>query len=136
MPFVVDCSVALSWYFSDESNDRTRDLRERLIEESIHVPCLWPIEITNAVLAALRRNRVTDDEIPDLLRDLQELPDEIDRETDSMVWEYSFGLAKQFNLSVYDATYMELAVRRKMPMATLDKALARACQEADIEVLT
>lgn len=136
MPFVIDCSVALSWYFSDEINDRTQALRDQLVNESIHVPCLWPIEITNVVLAALRQNRITDDELPDLLDDLRELPDEIDRETDSMVWDESFHLAKQFNLSIYDATYMELAVRRELPIATLDKGLAKACQEADINILT
>lgn len=136
MPFVMDCSVALSWYFADEISVRTQALRDRLVDESIHVPNLWPIEITNVVLAALRRNRITDDELPDLLGDLRELPDEIDRETDSMVWEASFQLATQFNLSIYDATYLELAGRKQLPLATLDKALARACQEANINVLT
>lgn len=135
MSFVMDCSVALSWYFSDEATDSTQALRERLVEESIYVPSLWPLEVTNAVLEALRRKRVTENELPGLLADLRQLPDEIDRETDSMVWEDSFDLAKRFGLSVYDATYLELAVRKELPIATLDKALAKASLEAGVRVL-
>ena len=135
MSFVMDCSIALSWYFSDEATDSTQALRERLVEASIHVPSLWPLEVTNALLAALRRKRITETELQGLLTDLRQLPDEIDRETDSMVWEDSFYLAKQFNLSIYDATYLELAVRKELPIATLDKALANASLEAGVTVL-
>ncbi len=135
MSFVMDCSIALSWYFSDEATDSTQSLRDRLIEATIHVPSLWPLEVTNALLAALRRKRISESEIPDLLIDLRQLPDEIDRETDSMVWEDSFYLAKQNSLSIYDATYLELALRKKLPLATLDKALAKASLVAGVKVL-
>ena len=93
------------------------------------------LEVTNALLAALRRKRISESEIPDLLIDLRQLPDEIDRETDSMVWEGSFYLAKQYGLSIYDATYLELALRKKLPIATLDKALVKASLVAGVEVL-
>ena len=135
MAFILDCSVALSWYFMDEETEQTHALREQLIEKSIHVPALWPLEITNVVLAALRRKRISNEDLPELLGDLRELPDEIDRETDAMVWDDTFQLARQFNLSVYDATYLELAIRKKLPIATLDKRLAKACNEAELDLL-
>ena len=95
----------------------------------------WQLWTGIRILAALRRKRITETELQSLLTDLRQLPDEIDRETDSMVWEGSFYLAKQFGLTVYDATYLELAVRKELPIATLDKALANASLEAGVTVL-
>jgi len=135
MSFVMDCSVTLSWYFSDELTERSSALRERLADEMIYVPALWPLEITNALLAALRRGRISESDLPPLLADLRELPDDVDRETDSMVWDRSIRIAQEYDLTVYDATYLELAMRRDVPIATLDKALAKASKLAAVEVL-
>lgn len=131
----MDCSIPLSSYFSDEGKDSTHALRERLIEANMHIPSLWPLEVINAVLAALRRKRVTEVELPALLADLRQLPDEIDRETDSMVWDDSFYLTKRFGLPVCDARHLELAMRKELPIATLDKALANASIKAGVNVL-
>jgi len=136
MPFVLDCSVALSWYFKDEATEQTNELRERIVEEHIFVPALWPLEITNALLAACRRKRIVKNDLNKILTDLRELPSEVDRETDAMVWDNSLHLAQQHNLSIYDATYLELALRKKISIATLDKELVRASNSAGVNVLT
>ncbi len=132
MAFVLDCSITLSWYFRDEGSVQTDALLERLIDEEIFVPALWPLEVTNALLAALRRNRIDETELAGLLGDLRDLPSEIDSETDVMVWDHSLALARRYGLSVYDATYLELAIRKEVPLATVDRALARAADEAGV----
>ncbi len=136
MAFVLDCSVALSWYFKDEATDRTNELRERIMEEQLFVPALWPLEITNALLAAYRRKRIVKNDLANILSDLRELPSEVDRETDAMVWEHSLHLAQRHRLSIYNATYLELALRKQASIATLDKELIRASKSAGVKVLT
>jgi predicted nucleic acid-binding protein len=131
----MDCSLALSWYFRDEITEQSNTLRERFVDEMVYVPALWPLEITNALLAALRRDRISESDLPLLLADLRELPDDVDRETDTMVWDHSIRIAQQYGLTIYDATYLELAMRKDVPIATLDKALAKACKLAAVEVL-
>lgn len=135
MEFVLDCSVAISWYFADEKTDKTDQLRDKLVEGVIFVPLLWSMEVCNVVSVAYRRGRITTEEVPKLLADLKDLPDEIDNETEAMVWQHSFQLAQKHKLSVYDAVYLELAIRKKTPLATLDRRLKEACFAADVKVL-
>lgn len=135
MEFVLDCSVAISWYFADEKTERTDKLRDQLVDEVIIVPLLWSMEVCNVLAVACRRGRITGEEALKLLDDLKYLPDEVDNETEAMVWQYSFQLAQQHNLSVYDAVYLELAIRKKCPLATLDGRLKEACFAADVKVI-
>jgi predicted nucleic acid-binding protein len=135
MAFVVDASVTLAWYFPDEASDKTDSLRERLVAEGVHVPAHWSLEVTNALLAARHRGRIKPREMKQVLRDLRRLAEEVDPETERMAWSATVDLAEQYRLTTYDAAYLELALRKALPLATLDAALAAAAGKAGVAVL-
>ena len=135
MPFVLDCSVTMAWVFSDESSPRTDRLRESLIEDSAIVPAIWPIEVGNVLLVATRRGRMKAQDWSRIEMDLETLPIEIDTDSCHRVLTSVLPVAHTHNLSVYDAMYLELAQRRRLPMATLDSQLAQAGQAANIKIL-
>jgi predicted nucleic acid-binding protein len=136
MAFVADASIALAWYFKDEATKRTEALRDSLQFEELYVPSHWALEVTNALTAAWRRGRVSGQELRFLLTDLRALPSEVDRHTDQMAWSSIVDLAETHNLTTYDAAYLELAARRSVPLATLDKALAAAAEVSGVQILT
>ncbi len=133
MAFVLDCSVAMAWVFPDEATDATDWLRDSLAEGRAFVPSLWPVEVGNVLLTATRRGRIRVDEWPEICADIGALPIEIDPVTTSRVWGVSLELAQTQKLSVYDAMYLELALRLQLPLATLDHALRNAAQAVGIE---
>lgn len=135
MAFVADASIALAWYFKDEATEKTEILREKLQSEELYVPSHWPLEVTNALLAAQRRGRVSSDELRHLIADLRALPSEVDRHTDQTAWSSTIDLAEIHNLTAYDAAYLELAARRSVSLATLNKALAAAALASGVQVL-
>ena len=132
MAFVLDCSVTMAWIFRDEATEATDRLREGLLDTRAFVPALWPIETANALLAATRRGRVAQDEWPGIRAHLDALPIEVDPVSASRTWGAALDLANTHALSVYDAMYLELAVRMQMPLATLDRALLEAAQSAGV----
>ena len=132
MAFVLDCSVTMAWIFRDEATEATDRLREALLGTRAFVPALWPIEAANALLAATRRGPVAQDEWPGILAHLDALPIEVDPMCASRTWSAALDLADAHALSVYDAMYLELAVRMQMPLATLDRVLLGAAQSAGV----
>lgn len=134
MPFVLDCSLTMAWVFPDEATDATDALRESLVNDVAAVPALWPVEVGNVLLVATRRRRIRVQDWKRIQRDLASLPIEIDTETPKRAWSAIMPLAWKYKLSVYDAAYLELAVRLKLPLATLDKELRTACRAAKVEV--
>ena len=128
MPFVLDCSVTMAWMFRDEATDATDRLRDMLDENRALVPALWPTETANALLAATRRKRIKREEWPRLRTQLNALPIDIDPVSAARAWGPALDLAAVHDLTVYDATYLELAMRRGLPLATLDRALGAAAQ--------
>lgn len=135
MPFVLDCSVTMAWLFSDEASEATDSLRESMVSDSAVVPVLWPIEVGNVLLVATRRGRINIDEWSRIRVDLDNLPIEIDSESYKRVLDTVLPLAYENNLSVYDAMYLELAMRLKLPLATLDKSLIAAGTKLGTEIL-
>jgi len=135
MAFVVDASVTLSWYFPDEATDHTDALRERLLSDALHVPAHWSLEVTNALLTARRRGSIKPRELKNILGDLSQLADEVDTHTDRMAWSATVALAEKHGLTTYDAAYLELALRKALPLATLDEALAAAARKAGVAIL-
>lgn len=133
MAFVLDCSVTMAWVFPDEATDATDRLRGSLVEGRAFVPSLWPVEVGNALLTATRRGRIRVDEWTEIRADLEALPIEIEPVTTSRVWGVSLELAQAHQLSVYDAMYLELALRLQLPLATLDRALRNVAQAVGIE---
>ena len=133
MAFVLDCSVALAWLFPDEATDVTDRLRGSLAEGRAFVPALWPIEVANVLLVATRRGRVDSEEWEQLYANLEALPIEIDPVSPSRVWGKTLQLANAHRLSVDDAMYLELALRMRLPLATLDRALGEAARTEGLE---
>ena len=132
MAFVLDCSVAMAWVFPDEATESTGRLRDSLIDGRAFVPSLWPVEVASVLLAATRRGRLGAEEWPRVCASLEALPIEIDQVSMSRTWGAVLDLAVEHRLSAYDAMYLELALRMRLPLATLDRALAAAVRAAGV----
>ena len=126
----------MAWVFADEATQETDRLRDSLIGGRVFVPALWPIEVGNVLWVANSRGRITRDEWKRVRNSLKALPVEIEPVSASRVWEAVLMLADEHGLSVYDAMYLELALRMQLPLATLDRTLAAAAIAAGIEVPT
>jgi predicted nucleic acid-binding protein len=135
MDFVLDCSVTMAWIFPDEANQSTDALLESLLKNSAVVPVLWPIEVGNVLLVATRRGRITEDDWPRIRDDLNALPIDIDVESYARVIDTVLPIANAHKLSVYDAMYLELALRLRLPLATLDQKLISASKRAGVKII-
>lgn len=135
MAFVLDCSVALAWVLPDEGSVYADGLLDRLVAEGAVVPPVWPLEVGNVLLTALRQRRIRQAELEPIIERLARLPIEIDIGATDHALAAVLLLAGQHGLTTYDASYLELAQRRKLPLATLDKQLRAACRAAKVEVL-
>ena len=119
----MDSSATIAWFIPDERAAEGEQLLDLVTEEGAIVPNLWPLEIANALLVAVRRERVSRAHCEHALTVLSRLPIEIDVETTAQAWGPILELAAHFGLSVYDACYLELAQRRELPLASLDRKL-------------
>lgn len=128
---VVDASVALTWLFDDESDVRADAAIAALAHEGGFVPQHWHYEIRNGLLVAVRRNRLSRDDLTERLRSLAGLPVTTDFESNLNA---TLGLAIEHGLTFYDALYLELAMRLGLPLATLDGDLDHAARAAGVRV--
>jgi predicted nucleic acid-binding protein len=135
MPFVLDSSVALTWILPDERREEVDLLCDRLATESAVVPPVWPLEVGNVLLVAVRRGRITQNEMDEALGYLRALPVEVDTSSWEEALKECLVMAAKFGLTTYDASYVELARRRGLPLASLDRRLREACGTAGVEVL-
>jgi predicted nucleic acid-binding protein len=127
--FVVDASATLPWRFQDEATPWTEALLDRLkYGEEVRVPAHWPLEVTNSLLTARRRGRVTAEQIKEFIEDLAALCIRIDAPASPAQWPGILAIAEQQHLTAYDAAYLELARRCNLPLATLDGDLRQAAQ--------
>ncbi len=135
MAFVLDCSLTLAWVFRDQATKDTDRLLESLVDGRAFAPALWPIDVANAFLVATRRGSVESSEWPWIRHVLETLPITIDPVSGPHVWDAVVDTARAADVSVYDAMYVELAQRMRLPLATLDGALAAAARAAGVEAL-
>lgn len=135
MSFVLDSAVALGWCFEDERTPEHLSLLERLTEAGATAPALWPLEVLNGLAMAEKRGRLDRTHRHRLARLLRELPIAIDAETAEQAWTETAALAERFQLTLYDASYLELAQRTGQPLATLDQALRKAARELGVRLL-
>jgi predicted nucleic acid-binding protein len=132
---VIDASLTLAWYFDDESTSATDRVLDQVSEGGAIVPSLWRLEVANALQSALRRKRITSVYRDESLAELATMAISIDADTDTYGWTTTLRLADRFDLTVYDATYLELAQRRSLPLATLDNSLRQAAIALNISLL-
>lgn len=135
MPIVLDASVALSWCFADESSSESEAILDRLRSERAVVPQHWPVEVTNVLLVAERRNRLNPSQSAAFTQLLEALAIEIDLHTGARVSESWLSLGREYQLSAYDAAYLDLAIRRGMPLATRDQRLREAAANAGVPLI-
>ena len=134
--FVLDCSVAASFFFEDEASPATEALLERLEVEGAIVPTLWRLELGNMLLQAERRHRIRSASLPSILDLATRLPIVTDSQTDDRALREIFALAQQEGLTTYDASYLELAMRRNIDLATRDKQLIRAASRVGVTTIS
>jgi predicted nucleic acid-binding protein len=132
--FVLDCSVTMAWYFRDEATAYANAVRKSLSRAGALVPALWPLEVANILIMGERRQRSTEAEVSRWLRYLQLLPIRLDDETASRAWSDILHVARSYELSAYDASYLELAIRLGLPLASLDDKLKAAAASAGVSM--
>jgi|SRR4029077_5180886 len=132
---ILDSSVTVAWFMPDEDTAESRAVLHEVIENGAVVPIHWLIEVGNALLVAMRGRRISPEKRRDALAQLIRLTITTDRQTADEAWGISLDLADRFGLTLYDACYLELALRRDLPLATLDKDLRKAAKALDIPLL-
>ena len=130
MPLVVDASVALAWCFADEENDLASRALEVAATQGMLVPSLWLYEIANVLFLGVRRDRLGPGDLPQVIGLFERLQiTAVDLALDDLVGEVA-SLALEHGLSVYDASYLFLALRERAPIATADRRLLAAAEAA------
>ena len=130
MPFVIHNSVVSGWYLENQATPYTQAIAQRLQQDNALAPALWELELVNVLRTACLRQRMTAQHAQQTLLHLARLPIEVDRAP--VLPSELLGLALRFGLSSYDATYLELALRRQLPLATQDAALRDAALAAGV----
>ncbi len=133
--FVVDNSVVMSWCFKDENNHYADIVLNKLMEASAIVPTIWPLEVVNVLLVAERKKRLTQSDSIRFITLLNQLPIFVEHEQASRMMKELLALARTGNLSSYDASYLDLAMKNGCPIATLDKKLIEAAKKIDVPIL-
>jgi predicted nucleic acid-binding protein len=133
--FVIDASVALAWCFDDEATEATRALLDRFENEQAEVPSLWRLELANALAVGERNKRITPARTSQFIALIGELPIVIDEQTPNVALSTVLDLARSERLSAYDASYLELAMRRGVPLATKDNDIVQAARRVGVTLL-
>jgi predicted nucleic acid-binding protein len=131
MPFVLDASVVHDWALG-ERHPTAGAIRDRLNTDSALATSLWWFEVRNGLIMAERRRRSSEEYSAAFLRRLLQFPVTIDHTPNEAT---VMALARRHRLTVYDASYLELALREALPLATLDGSLATAARQEGVEVL-
>ena len=132
--FVLDCSVTMAWCFEDQANDYTEKVLESLSKTTAIVPHLWILEVTNVLLMAERRKKITPSESSRFFELLNQLPIMIATEKESRLDETFISLGRTYQLSSYDSSYLHLAMGDGLPLATRDKSLMAACKKSGVKI--
>ena len=134
-PFIVDASVVVAWVHPAQATPETEAMLQAVSDGAVvEVPALWPLEVANALVSLTRRSRLTEDERAKALGWLRALPVKLDHEMASLGFTKLSELASEYTLSVYDAAYLELALRRKLPLGCKDGPLREAAKKAGVKL--
>ncbi len=132
-PIVVDASVTMAWCFEDESTPQTEAVLDRVVSGGAVVPPLWTTEVTNVLVVAERRGRLSEAQSMRFTSLLSQLP--ITVAVDSPSASALLALARNHGLTAYDSTYLWLAASRGLSLATLDVPLRTACTAAGVPTM-
>jgi len=132
---VLDTSATLAFILEDERSLASMALFESISRLDASVPNLWPYEVANSLTYAMRRGRISMDTRSAALMNLTKLAITIDTCDLDGIWLATVALADLYQLTIYDAAYLELAQRKRVPLATLDDALTRACKASGVPLI-
>lgn len=133
--FIIDCSVTMVWCFPDEATPASSRLQDRLADETALVPAHWFLEVTNVLAMAENRKRITAAQSTEFLSLLETLDIEVDDEAARRAFAHLLPLCRSHRLTSYDAAYLELALRRRLPLASLDVELRKGARALGVELL-
>ena len=133
MPFVLDASVTLAWCFEDEATPRTEAILDLLADDSAIAPALWELAVSNVLLLAERRGRLTESQSARFVALLAQLPILVD--TASVDMGSVLAVGRRHQLTAYDSAYLVLAQREGLPLATSDEKLQAAAQAAGVPLV-
>lgn len=132
--FVLDNTITMAWCFTEEATELTETLLSRLsdLTDSAIVPALWLYEVVNVTELAVQKRRITEEKADAFLESFADLPIEIENPTRAQMFVSVRGLVSRHQLTAYDASYLELAIRHKLPIASSDNALTNAARAVGV----
>lgn len=133
--FVLDASITLTWCFPDEKDDAAIRLLRRMAMDTGAAPSIWPLEIANAMVGGERRRRITRSSADEFIRLINSFNIEVDEDASHRALAQVLDTAREYDLSSYDASYLDLAIRRRLPLATADAKLATAATRAGVTLV-
>jgi predicted nucleic acid-binding protein len=135
MNLVLDASITLAWCYEDETTEAVQRSFDIVRTNGAWVPVLWLWEVANVLQMNVRRGRHNSKFRDRALADLALFPVKEDAEAGREAWSATLTLAERHGLTVYDAAYLEVALRRGLPLATLDQDLRRAARAEKVHML-
>ena len=133
--FVIDNSVVMSWCFKDEISQYADAILDHLQESTAFVPSIWPLEVVNVLLVAERKKRLRQADSVRFITLLSQLPIIVEYERTKKIMKDLLTLARANNLSSYDASYLDLSMRKGLPIATIDTRLIGAAKKTNVPIL-
>ncbi len=134
--FVIDNSVVMAWCFKDESSKYADIILESFKEYNAMVPAIWPLEVGNVILAAERRKRLKEADSVRFLTLISQLPITVQQETPDRMLKEIFAIARECYISSYDASYLDLAMRNGVSLATQNSGLKKAAKRCDVPLFS
>ena len=134
-PIILDCSVTVSWFIPDEFSKNSLNIKDKISEKGAIVPTIWFLEVGNVLLISERRKRITKEQRQIALYILNDLPIKTGELTFKNAWFETIELAERYNLSLYDACYLELSLRCNSKLATFDNNLKQAAKLTGVSLL-
>jgi predicted nucleic acid-binding protein len=135
MPFVLDASMTMNWCFADESTPHSRRVLDLLLDSYAEVPALWSFEVANVLAVNEKRQRLTKAASSEFLQMLSGLDIRIDRSFPAVDGKVLLPLVWRYGLTAYDAAYLELAIRKGLPLATFDKEMIAAAPLEGVQLI-
>ena len=135
MSFVIDTSITLAWLYDDERTEAIERVLELVHGAGACVPAIWHLEVANGLLQGIKQRRIDRKWRTHAMSNLREMNIVVDPQTNEFAWSDTLSLADRFGLTMYDASYLELAQRKAFPLATLDRQLRAAGQKLGVILL-
>jgi len=133
--FVIDTSVVMTWCFKDETSKYADAILDSLEVSIAVVPSIWPLEVGNVLLVAERKKRLGEADSSRFVALLAELPIMIEQEPPERMMKEILALAREHKLSTYDASYLDLSMRKGLPIATLNNGLIAAAKRSQVPII-